>query len=63
MFRSSMLCDLARRIVPCLAVLACLAPVALAGPQTGIRATDSQETIDLLDHVRTERSISISPEG
>ena len=64
MFRSSMLSDLARRVLPCLAVLAFLAPVALAGPQPGIRATDAPETsIDLLDHVRTQRSVSISPEG
>lgn len=58
MFRNSILCRLARRVLPCLVAVACVAPL-LGTPI----ADDSESRIDLFDHVRTERDVSISPEG
>lgn len=64
MFRSSILCHLARRVLPLVVALTFLAPMALASPRTGTRVEgDSKSRVDLGDHVRVGRNMEISPDG
>lgn len=61
MLDSSMLCGLARRVLPILVASAFLVPLAVASSPAG--SDDGGIQIDPLDHVRTERVAGVSPEG
>lgn len=64
MFRSSILCHLARRVLPLVVVLTFLAPAAsMAAQAWTCTGGDSQGQVDLFDHVRTEKRVAVDVEG
>jgi hypothetical protein len=64
MCRTSMISRLAHRVLPFVAALAFLAPVALTPPQPETRIGGaSHAASNLLDHVRTRRSPMVNPAG
>lgn len=64
MFRSSMLCHLARRVLSLVVVLTFLAPAASMAAQAWAHTGgDPQGQADLFDHVRTERRVAVDVEG